>query len=327
MARRCWCSLPFLLMLGCKDAAKEEPAPVAKAEDPAAVHPEIWPSPKWPFAKDAALEEKVAALLKKMTVEEKVGQVIQGDICCITPEDMKKYHLGSILTGGGSVARQQRARTREGVAQARRRVLRRVGRHQQWRRRHPDDLGHRRHARPQQHRRRRAVPAQRRPRRHAQSEVVRRHRARHRRAGAHHRHRLDLRAHGDRAAGRSLGPRLRGLFRRSETRGLVRRRVREGSAGRSGLAGLPARPARDLLDQALPRRRRHRERPRPGRREGPGNRAARHPQRGLRAGHRSRRADHHDLVLELAGSEAQRPQGPDHRRAQEAHELRRLHRR
>ena len=93
---------PFLLMLGCKDAAKEEPAPVAKAEDPAAVHPEIWPSPKWPFAKDDALEEKVASLLKKMTVEEKVGQVIQGDICCIKPEDMKQYHLGSILAGGGS---------------------------------------------------------------------------------------------------------------------------------------------------------------------------------------------------------------------------------
>jgi len=93
---------PFLLMLGCKDAAKDEPAPVAKAEDPAAVHPEIWPSPKWPFAKDAALEEKVAALLKKMTVEEKVGQVIQGDICCIKPADMKQYHLGSILAGGGS---------------------------------------------------------------------------------------------------------------------------------------------------------------------------------------------------------------------------------
>src|SRR6187549_1576256 len=93
---------PFLLMLGCKDAAKEEPAAVAKAEDPAAVHPEIWPSPKWPFAKDDALEEKIAALLKKMTVEEKVGQVIQGDICCIKPEDMKQYHLGSILAGGGS---------------------------------------------------------------------------------------------------------------------------------------------------------------------------------------------------------------------------------
>jgi beta-glucosidase len=94
--------VPFLLVIGCKDGAKEEPAAPAKVEDPAAVHPEIWPSPKWPFASDAALEEKVATLLKKMTVEEKVGQVIQGDIASMTPEDMKKYHLGSILAGGGS---------------------------------------------------------------------------------------------------------------------------------------------------------------------------------------------------------------------------------
>ena len=55
--------VPFLLMLGCKEAAKDKPAAAAKAEDPAAIHPEIWPSPKWPFDKDAALEEKVAALL------------------------------------------------------------------------------------------------------------------------------------------------------------------------------------------------------------------------------------------------------------------------
>ena len=68
-----------LLLLGCKPAAKEEPAAAAVPEDPAAVHPEIWPSPKWPFAKDEALEAKVAALLNKMTVEEKVGQVIQGE--------------------------------------------------------------------------------------------------------------------------------------------------------------------------------------------------------------------------------------------------------
>ena len=37
-----------------------------------------------------------------MTVEEKVGQIIQGDIASITPADMKKYHLGSILNGGSS---------------------------------------------------------------------------------------------------------------------------------------------------------------------------------------------------------------------------------
>jgi beta-glucosidase len=96
--------VPFLLMLGCKDAAKDSPPPAAATppENTAEVHPEIWPSPKWPFDKDAALEEKVSALLKKMTVEEKVGQVIQGDIASMKPEDMKKYHLGSILAGGGS---------------------------------------------------------------------------------------------------------------------------------------------------------------------------------------------------------------------------------
>src|SRR6186713_3193877 len=102
-----------LLLLGCKPAAAAAP------EDPAAVHPEIWPSPKWPFAKDEALEAKVAALLKKMTVEEKVGQVIQGDICCIKPEDMKKYHLGSILAGGGSApGNNERAPAKEWLALA-----------------------------------------------------------------------------------------------------------------------------------------------------------------------------------------------------------------
>ncbi|HEV8442024.1 MAG TPA: exo 1,3/1,4-beta-D-glucan glucohydrolase [Steroidobacteraceae bacterium] len=94
--------VPLLLLAGCKPAAKEEPVAAAKPEDPTAVHPEIWPSPKWPFAKDGALEAKVAALLKKMTLEEKVGQVVQGDIASMKPEDMKKYHLGSILAGGGS---------------------------------------------------------------------------------------------------------------------------------------------------------------------------------------------------------------------------------
>jgi beta-glucosidase len=93
---------PILLMSGCKDASREAPAAEVKTEDPAAVHPEIWPSPKWPLEKDAAIEEKVASLLKKMTVEEKVGQVIQGDIASLTPADMKQYHLGSVLNGGGS---------------------------------------------------------------------------------------------------------------------------------------------------------------------------------------------------------------------------------
>jgi beta-glucosidase len=37
-----------------------------------------------------------------MTLEEKVGQVIQADIAAITPEDLREYPLGSILAGGSS---------------------------------------------------------------------------------------------------------------------------------------------------------------------------------------------------------------------------------
>jgi beta-glucosidase len=44
----------------------------------------------------------VEELLARMTVEEKVGQMIQADIGSITPEDLRSYPLGSILAGGNS---------------------------------------------------------------------------------------------------------------------------------------------------------------------------------------------------------------------------------
>ncbi|MCR6663124.1 MAG: exo 1,3/1,4-beta-D-glucan glucohydrolase [Luteimonas sp.] len=66
------------------------------------ITPSNWPDVAWPFPHDAELEAKVDALLATMTVEEKVGQTIQGDIDSITPDDVRKYRLGSILAGGGS---------------------------------------------------------------------------------------------------------------------------------------------------------------------------------------------------------------------------------
>ncbi len=74
----------------------------ARADDAQAVHPEQWPRATWPFAKDAALEQRLAALMAKMTVEEKVGQLIQADVLSVTPEDVRKYRLGAILAGGNS---------------------------------------------------------------------------------------------------------------------------------------------------------------------------------------------------------------------------------
>jgi len=69
----------------------------------ASVHPDLWPAAKSPAAiTDAATEKRIDALLAKMTVEQKVGQLIQGDISTITPKDLETYPLGSILAGGNS---------------------------------------------------------------------------------------------------------------------------------------------------------------------------------------------------------------------------------
>ena len=48
------------------------------------------------------IEERAQGIVQKMTLEEKVGQVIQGDISTVTPEDAKNYNLGSVLNGGNS---------------------------------------------------------------------------------------------------------------------------------------------------------------------------------------------------------------------------------
>lgn len=78
-------------------------AQTVPAPPPAAmVHPDIWPQATWPYKVDPAIERRIAELLKRMTVEEKVGQVVQGDIASLTPEDVKRYHLGSVLNGGNS---------------------------------------------------------------------------------------------------------------------------------------------------------------------------------------------------------------------------------
>ena len=46
------------------------------------------------------------AILKKMTLEQKVGQVIMPEINSVTPSQAKKFHLGTILNGGGGFPNQ-----------------------------------------------------------------------------------------------------------------------------------------------------------------------------------------------------------------------------
>ena len=49
-----------------------------------------------------SVDGRVANLLSTMTLEQKVAQMIQGEIAHVTPEDVRRYGLGSVLNGGGS---------------------------------------------------------------------------------------------------------------------------------------------------------------------------------------------------------------------------------
>ena len=66
------------------------------------VHPQRWPAAHSTGLVDPQTEERITALLGVMSVEEKVGQVIQTDIGSIDPEYLRRYPLGSILAGGDS---------------------------------------------------------------------------------------------------------------------------------------------------------------------------------------------------------------------------------
>jgi beta-glucosidase len=79
---------------GSPDAAKAVAAPT--------VHPGEWPHLRPALAPDPRLESRVAALIAAMTLEQKVGQLIQPDIASVTPEDLHHFALGSILNGGSS---------------------------------------------------------------------------------------------------------------------------------------------------------------------------------------------------------------------------------
>ena len=75
-----------------------QPASAADAR----VHPDLWPQVQPALTPDPALESRITAMLAGMTVEQKVGQVIQADIASITPDDLRHFSLGSILNGGNS---------------------------------------------------------------------------------------------------------------------------------------------------------------------------------------------------------------------------------
>ncbi len=94
--------LPRLSLIAALALALLPAAQGRVADAGAVVHPQLWPQASWPLPPDARLEAKVRALLDKMSVQDKVGQIIQADIGSVTPTDVRKYRLGSVLAGGNS---------------------------------------------------------------------------------------------------------------------------------------------------------------------------------------------------------------------------------
>ncbi|MCQ8186112.1 glycoside hydrolase family 3 protein [Parvularcula maris] len=102
-------------LAACLSACGEEPstptpsepepqgqAASAETAEAPMVNPENWPKITSPVDRDPAIEEEAARLLASMSLEEKVGQIIQPDIASITPEEAGAYHIGSVLNGGNS---------------------------------------------------------------------------------------------------------------------------------------------------------------------------------------------------------------------------------
>ncbi len=87
------------IVAGASLAAAADHGPPLPAQS---VHAKQWPSTAHAALDAATVDPFVEKLLAQLSLEEKVGQMIQADIASITPADLRQYKLGSILAGGNA---------------------------------------------------------------------------------------------------------------------------------------------------------------------------------------------------------------------------------
>ena len=89
------------------------------APEPDTISVADWPSVAYPFRPAPEEEARIDDILGRLSLEQKVGQILQADIASVTPEDVATYHLGSVLNGGNSApGGNQRATPEEWLALA-----------------------------------------------------------------------------------------------------------------------------------------------------------------------------------------------------------------
>jgi beta-glucosidase len=97
LSRRSAVVSALALSIACGTGSLAQTSPAATA------HPALWPRAASPATiTDAKTEAFISGLMRKMSLEEKVGQTIQADGSAITPEDLRKYPLGSVEAGGNT---------------------------------------------------------------------------------------------------------------------------------------------------------------------------------------------------------------------------------
>lgn len=88
-------ALSLVVLAGCKvqQLAAEATADTSVSD---------WPRHHSPTPHDPAMEQRIAAIVAGMTLEQKIGQMTQADIRSITPDEVRHYYIGSVLNGGGA---------------------------------------------------------------------------------------------------------------------------------------------------------------------------------------------------------------------------------
>jgi beta-glucosidase len=96
--------LAVLVLGGCRDrdAASADNQAMPDTQPAAQEKLSDWPHVDSAIKTDPALEKRVADIVAGMTLAQKVGQMTQAEIKSITPEEVRKYYIGSVLNGGGS---------------------------------------------------------------------------------------------------------------------------------------------------------------------------------------------------------------------------------
>src|ERR1019366_10608463 len=95
----------FIGALACVEfsaAFADVPASTGAASPDSSVHPNLWAKTAPAASVTEHTERFVDRLLAQLSLEEKVGQMIQADIASISPAELRRYKLGSILAGGNA---------------------------------------------------------------------------------------------------------------------------------------------------------------------------------------------------------------------------------